>query len=147
MSDLRRVLAGLPHGESFRFVDELVELSPRVKGAGAWNVRGDEWFFKGHFPPPGVAIVPGVLIGEALAQVAGLVAFGGEASDSSGRKAVSARLAQIDVKIHAAVRPPARIDLSATFVREMGPLVLLEVEAKANGGVVAGGRVVLARNE
>lgn len=146
MSDLRRVLEGLPHGEAFRFVDELTQLSPRVKGTGAWNVRGDEWFFKGHFPPPGEAIVPGVLIGEALAQVAGLVAFGGEASDPSGRAPVSARLAQIDVKIHAAVRPPARIDLSATFVREMGPLVLLEVEARVNGTAIAGGRVVLAKS-
>lgn len=144
--ELLRVLEALPHGDAFRFVDELAELEPRVRGAGVWKVRGDEWFFRGHFPPPGVAIVPGVLIGEALAQVAGLVAFGGGASEGAGR-GVAARLAQIDVKIRAAVRPPARIELSAALVREMGALVLLEVEARLSGEVVASGRVVLARGE
>lgn len=139
IQDLTRVLAGLPHGEPFRFVDELVELEPRVRGMGVWNVRGDEWFFRGHFPPPGEAIVPGVLIGEALAQVAGLVAFGG-----SGEK-VSARLAQIDVKVLGAVKPPARVELSAEFVREMGELVLCEVGAVVDGKQVVSGRVVLAK--
>jgi 3-hydroxyacyl-[acyl-carrier-protein] dehydratase len=139
--DLKKVLDRLPHGEPFRFVDELVSLEPGVRGVGVWNVRGDECFFRGHFPPPGERIVPGVLIGEALAQVAGLVAFGGEAGK------IGARLAQIDIKIVAAVRPPARVELQAQFVREMGALVLCEVSARVGTSEVASGRVVLTRVE
>lgn len=142
--DLHRLLRSLPHADPFRFVDELLELEPRVRGRGLWRVRGDEDFFRGHFPPPGQPIVPGVLIGEGLAQVAGLVAFSGL---SQAGTPTPARLAQIDVKIHAAVRPPALIELNATFVRDMGPLVLLDVEARSNEAPVAGGRVVLARSE
>jgi 3-hydroxyacyl-[acyl-carrier-protein] dehydratase len=141
--DLSALLSRLPHGEPFRFVDELVSLEPMVKGVGVWHVRGDEAFFRGHFPPPGEKIVPGVLIGEALAQVSGLVAFG--AGTSGADVATPARLAQIDVKILAAVRPPAKIELASTFVKEMGPLTLFEVAALVNGSVVASGRVVLTR--
>lgn len=147
-AELKNLLNRLPHGEPFRFVDELLSLEPGVDGLGVWRVRGDEAFLRGHFPPPGERIVPGVLIGEALAQVAGLVAFaGGERGVAEGRPLASARLAQIDVKILAPVKPPATIELVATFVRDMGRLVLLEVAATVEGIDVVSGRVVLARDE
>ena len=140
---LAALLAALPHGEPFRFVSELTALEPRVRGTGVWTVTGRETFFAGHFP--GRPIVPGVLLAEALAQLCGLIAFAGAARPVDG--AEPARLAQVDVKVHAAVRPPARIELSAAFVRGMGDLLMFDVSATANGTAAADGRIVLAKTQ
>jgi 3-hydroxyacyl-[acyl-carrier-protein] dehydratase len=133
-----KLLEALPHREPFRFVDAVAAIDPLVRGSGEWNVRGDEDFFRGHFP--GMPIVPGVLITEALAQLCGLVA-----NTDTDPIRDQVRLAQIDVKVQAAVRPPARISLSASFVRALGDLMLFDVEATAAGVTAATGRLVLAR--
>ena len=57
----------LPHRPPFLFVDEVVALEPGVSGTGLWHLRGDEWFFPGHFP--GRPTLPGVLMCEAIAQM------------------------------------------------------------------------------
>src|SRR5271156_6023367 len=70
--NLQRALNLLPHGAEFRFIDRLVNLNPGLSGEGEYKVRGDEPFLRGHFP--GEPIFPGVLLVEAAAQLAGVVA-------------------------------------------------------------------------
>ncbi len=60
----------LPHRPPFLFVDEVVEIAPGERARGRWHLRGDEWFFGGHFP--GRPTLPGVLMCEAIAQVGAL---------------------------------------------------------------------------
>ena len=67
MSDLPAPASVLPPRPPFLFVDELVVLEPGLSAAGTWTLRGDEWFFPGHFP--GRPTLPGVLMCEAIAQV------------------------------------------------------------------------------
>jgi 3-hydroxyacyl-[acyl-carrier-protein] dehydratase len=67
VSDLPRPADVLPHRDPFLFVDELASLEPGVSAAGTWTLRGDEFFFPGHFP--GRPTLPGVLMCEAIAQV------------------------------------------------------------------------------
>lgn len=141
-ADLDRFLKALPHGEPFRFVTHLTMLEPAVRGRGVWVVTGTEAFLAGHFPDD--PIVPGVLIAESLAQLCGLIAFASEAGKIPDAK--PARLAQVDVKIHTAIRPPAKIELAGTLVREMGNVLLFEVAATANGSTAADGRIVLSRS-
>lgn len=57
----------LAHRPPFLFVDALTRLDPGRAAAGTWTLRGDEWFFPGHFP--GRPTLPGVLMCEAIAQV------------------------------------------------------------------------------
>ena len=61
----------LPHRKPFLFVSGIEALRTGESGIGIWSVRGDEDFFTGHFP--GSPVLPGVLIAEGLAQLAGLV--------------------------------------------------------------------------
>jgi 3-hydroxymyristoyl/3-hydroxydecanoyl-(acyl carrier protein) dehydratase len=145
---LEQLLRALPHAHPFRFVSQLTHLEPMTSAKGVWEISGSEDFFTGHFP--GEPIVPGVLIGEALAQLCGLLAFASPAADKNPGLARSvaprpARLAQIDLKIRAALSAPVRIELEATFIRDLGPLVMCAAKATAMGKPAADGTIVLAR--
>jgi 3-hydroxyacyl-[acyl-carrier-protein] dehydratase len=80
--DIKEIQRFLPHRYPFLLVDRIIEMVPATKAVGIKNVTINEEFFKGHFPDE--PIMPGVLIIEALAQVAGILAFkaGGDAGKS-----------------------------------------------------------------
>jgi len=73
MMDIKEIQKFLPHRYPFLLVDRIIEIEPGIKAIGIKNVTFNEGFFQGHFP--GQPIMPGVLIIEAMAQVAGLLAF------------------------------------------------------------------------
>ena len=65
--DIRKIMELLPHRYPFILVDRIVEMVPDERIVGLKNVTINEPFFQGHFP--GVPVMPGVLIIEAMAQV------------------------------------------------------------------------------
>jgi beta-hydroxyacyl-ACP dehydratase FabZ len=71
--DCVAIQAYLPHRDPFLFVDRIIELEPYKRAVGLKNVTYNEPFFRGHFPER--PVMPGVLILEAMAQVAGVLAF------------------------------------------------------------------------
>ena len=73
MMDIKEIQELLPHRYPFLLVDRIIEIEPGAKAIGIKNVTINEEFFQGHFP--GHPIMPGVLIIEAMAQVAGILAF------------------------------------------------------------------------
>jgi 3-hydroxyacyl-[acyl-carrier-protein] dehydratase len=73
MMDIKDIQDLLPHRYPFLFVDRIIEIVPGTKAVGIKNITFNEEFFRGHFP--GNPIMPGVLIIEAMAQVAGILAF------------------------------------------------------------------------
>ena len=73
MIDIKEILSLLPHRYPFLMVDRVTELEPNIRAVGLKNVTFNEPFFQGHFPNN--PVMPGVLIIEALAQVAGILAF------------------------------------------------------------------------
>lgn len=129
-------LDALPHRDPFRFITSVDTLEPGVHASGLWILRGDEAFFAGHFP--GQPTVPGVLLGEALAQLSGIV---GHCDGRCNGRAI--RLAQINIRFRVAVVPPARIALSSRLVRSMGAVTLYDVSASVENSVVAEGTIVL----
>ena len=77
MLDIVRIQEILPHRYPILLVDRIVELEPGTRAVGVKNVSANEPFFQGHFP--GRPVMPGVLIVEALEQIAGLLMGEGEA--------------------------------------------------------------------
>jgi 3-hydroxyacyl-[acyl-carrier-protein] dehydratase len=69
--DVEEIRSLLPHRYPMLLVDRILELEAGERAVGLKNVTINEPFFNGHFP--GQAIMPGVLILEAMAQVAGLM--------------------------------------------------------------------------
>jgi len=73
--DVEAIMELLPHRPPFLLVDRIIELDPAERAVGIKCVTINEPFFVGHFP--GHPVMPGVLILEAMAQVAGIVTFTG----------------------------------------------------------------------
>lgn len=68
INDIQKIL---PHRFPFLLVDRMEELEVGKRGRGYKNLSINEYFFQGHYP--GMPIMPGVLIIEAMAQVGALV--------------------------------------------------------------------------
>ena len=73
MLDVNEIMKILPHRFPFLLVDRILEIEPGKKITGIKNVTMNEPFFPGHFP--GHPVMPGVLIIEAMAQVAAILAY------------------------------------------------------------------------
>ena len=74
--DINDILRILPHRFPFLLVDRIIEIDPGKRIVGLKNVTINEPFFQGHFP--GVPVMPGVLVVEAMAQVAGIGTYAQE---------------------------------------------------------------------
>lgn len=129
MDDVRqKALASLPHGPEFRFLDRLTSLDPGKYGAGEYRVRGDEPFLKGHFP--GHPLLPGVLLVEAAAQLAGTVGQSDtEIPPMKGLKLTALRA----VKILGTAKPGETVQLEATITGRLGNLIQAHATATVNG--------------
>jgi 3-hydroxyacyl-[acyl-carrier-protein] dehydratase len=130
---------GLPHRPPFVFVREVVDCDPgRSLNARTW-FDADDPMFAGHFP--GNPIVPGVILTEALAQVAGIVAA---SAYPESEKPVFLLSAIRTMKFLRAVRPESRIDLRAEKIAATDSLLQFQVSASVDSAVVAEGQLVLS---
>jgi 3-hydroxyacyl-[acyl-carrier-protein] dehydratase len=69
--DIRQIMSILPHRYPFLLIDRVLEVIPRKRIVAIKNVSINEHFFQGHFPD--YAIMPGVLMVEAIAQAGGVL--------------------------------------------------------------------------
>jgi 3-hydroxyacyl-[acyl-carrier-protein] dehydratase len=106
----------IPHRDPFLFLDEVVDLEPGRRVVARKQVRGDEWFFPGHFP--GRPILPGVIMVEALAQAGAIAALSVE--ESRGKLAL---FAGIDgVRFKRIVEPGDELTLVCELETARGPV-------------------------
>jgi len=136
---LRNALAHLPHGPEFRFLDRLLSLEPGQSGVGEYRVRGDEPFLRGHFP--GQPVLPGVLLVEAAAQLAGTVAQSDpQVGPLQGLKLTALRA----VKILGAAKPGQVIQLTAKITGRLANLIHAQASASVDGRAVLQAELTLS---
>jgi 3-hydroxyacyl-[acyl-carrier-protein] dehydratase len=139
MNDLATALNSLPHGAEFRFIDRLTRLEPGKSGGAEYRVRGDEPFLRGHFP--GEPIFPGVLLVEAAAQLAGVVAQ----SDPTIPPLAGLKLTALrNVKILGTAKPGETILLEAKITGRLGNLIQAQATARVGGQVVLTAELTLS---
>jgi 3-hydroxyacyl-[acyl-carrier-protein] dehydratase len=115
MLDIKEIMNILPHRFPFLMVDRVLEMEPGKRIVGIKNVTINEPFFQGHFP--GHPVMPGVLIIEAMAQVAGILAY--LSSDEEIRKKVSYFMAIDNARFRKPVVPGdlLRLEMETTMNR------------------------------
>jgi 3-hydroxyacyl-[acyl-carrier-protein] dehydratase len=113
MMNINEIMQYLPHRYPFLLVDRIIDLQPGESITGIKNVTFNEPFFQGHFP--GQPIMPGVLIIEAMAQVAGIAAF------SSGMEGKAVYFMSIEkAKFRRPVVPGDQLRLEIKVLQQRG---------------------------
>jgi 3-hydroxyacyl-[acyl-carrier-protein] dehydratase len=121
--DINEILKHLPHRPPFLLIDRIIEIVEGESLVAIKNVTINEGFFVGHFPSR--PVMPGVLILEALAQAAGVLAY-----KSTNTMADSGRLyflAGIDnARFRRIVEPGDQLRLSVKVIRAKREMWKLE---------------------
>jgi 3-hydroxyacyl-[acyl-carrier-protein] dehydratase len=136
----------LIHRYPFLLVDKVIDLKPGKKGTGIKNVTINEEFFSGHFPEE--PIMPGVLIIEAMAQVAAIVV----GSKVTGKKVRPEErmgyLAGIkEIKFKRPVRPGDRLEISVEIIQRLANLFKVKGEARVDKKICAQGELVFTKGK
>lgn len=128
----------IPHRYPFLLVDRVVEIEEGRRGVGIKNVTANEWFFEGHFP--GRKIMPGVLIVEALAQVAAVTLLC--RVDAGGKVPLFGGIEQL--RFRRPVVPGDQLRLEFELEKMRGPVGKGKVRATVDGQVAAEGSITFA---
>jgi 3-hydroxyacyl-[acyl-carrier-protein] dehydratase len=112
--DVRRVMSVLPHRYPMLLVDRVEELVLGEKISAIKAVTMNEGFFQGHFP--GRPIMPGVMIIEALAQAAGVLAM--ESFGLAGSGKLVYFMAIDNAKFRNPVEPGCLLQLNVQFTHK-----------------------------
>jgi len=131
--DISRVMAALPHRYPMLLVDRVEELVPDQRIAAIKAVTINESFFQGHFP--GRPIMPGVLIIEALAQAAGVLAV--ETFGLAGSGKLVYFMAIDEAKFRAPVEPGVLLRLEVEFVQKRATVCKFAGRALIDGKLAA----------
>ena len=131
--DVRRVMAALPHRYPMLLVDRVERLVPDVSITATKAVTINEGFFQGHFPDR--PIMPGVLIVEALAQAAGVLAV--ESLGLAGTGKLVYFMAIDNAKFRAPVEPGVLLTLEVEFVQKRTSVCKFAGRALVEGKLAA----------
>ena len=131
--DIRRVMAALPHRYPMLLVDRVERIVPDQSITAIKAVSMNEGFFQGHFP--GRPIMPGVLIVEALAQAAGVLAV--ESLDLAGSGKLVYFMAIEGAKFRNPVEPGCPLQLDVEFVQKRATVCKFAGKASVDGKTVA----------
>ncbi len=131
--DIRQVMAALPHRYPMLLVDRVERLEKDVSITAIKAVTINEGFFQGHFP--GRPIMPGVLIVEALAQAAGVLAV--ESLGLAGSGKLVYFMAIDGAKFRTPVEPGCLLQLDVEFVQKRSSVCKFSGRASVNGKLAA----------
>jgi 3-hydroxyacyl-[acyl-carrier-protein] dehydratase len=137
--DVNSIMRILPHRYPFLLVDRIVEMDPGKRAVGLKNLTFNEEFFQGHFP--GHPVMPGVLILESMAQVAGILSFMASGDLDEAEKAMQDKVVyfmSIDkVKFRKPVVPGDQLKNEIVITRQRGNIAQFEARGYVDGELVA----------
>jgi len=131
--DVRRVMAALPHRYPMLLVDRVERIVPDHSITAIKAVSMNEGFFQGHFP--GRPIMPGVLIVEALAQAAGVLAVESLGLADSGKLVYF--MAIEGAKFRTPVEPGCLLQLDVEFIQKRASVCKFAGRASVDGKLAA----------
>ena len=134
MMDIDEIMSMLPHRYPFLMIDRVVAVEPGVSATAIKCVSINEPQFQGHFPH--APVMPGVLLCEAFAQTAGIVAMTAN-GDLSGQTVYLVGLDK--VRFRKPVRPGDRVEITAEKESEVRGIWKFRVFATVDGAKVADG--------
>lgn len=130
MIDIGTIMEYLPHRYPFLLVDRIVEMEPK-RAVGIKNVSINEPFFQGHFP--GEPVMPGVLILEAMGQVAAMMIC-----QIPEMKGLITYVTTIDgAKFRRPVRPGDQLVTTAELTRVRGRVGKVQAVGRVDDQIVA----------
>jgi beta-hydroxyacyl-ACP dehydratase FabZ len=129
--DIQAICSLLPHRYPFLLIDRIVELED-MRVVAIKNVTMNEPHFMGHFP--GVPVMPGVLIIEAMAQAAGVLVFN-RIQEREGKLVYLAMIEQ--ARFRKPVRPGDQLRIECVFLKLKPSVAKIHGVATVDGAVVA----------
>lgn len=127
--DINRILEYLPHRYPMLLVDKVRAIVPGESAIGIKNVSVNEPQFQGHFPAR--PIMPGVLIVEAMAQTAAILAVVTMGEDSVGKQVYFMSID--DCRFRRPVVPGDVMEIKVIFERRRGAVWRFRCEVTVDG--------------
>ncbi len=140
--DIARIRALLPHRYPFLLVDRVTEIELGKRIVALKNVTVNEPFFNGHFPT--APVMPGVLIIEALAQAAAILAFESDKAVGEGTQRVVYLAGIDDARFKKPVVPGDQLVLHVEIERIVKNIGKFKTTATVDGKLVAGATLIAA---
>lgn len=141
MLNIGQIQEIIPHRPPFLLVDKIVEIEEGKRAVGIKNVTINEPFFVGHFPE--YAVMPGVLIAEALAQVGAIAMLKLE----SNRGKLGFLAGMDGFRFRGQVVPGDTLRLEVEITRLKGMIGKGKAIATVDGNVVAEGEIMFALSD
>lgn len=140
--DVTQILELLPHRYPFLLVDRVLALEPGKSVRALKNVTINEPFFQGHFP--GKPVMPGVLMIEAMAQAAGVLAFKSVPAPTDGRRQIVYLAGIDDARFKRMVVPGDQLVLEADVDRIVRNIGKFRCRALVDGQLAAEAQLMAA---
>lgn len=131
--DVRGIMGSLPHRYPMLLIDRVVSMVPRTSIHAVKAVSVNEPFFQGHFPAR--PIMPGVLIVEAIAQAAGILAV--QSMDLAGSGKLVYFMGIEGAKFRSPVEPGCLLDIHVQFDQIRGAICKFSGKAMVDGKLCA----------
>lgn len=138
MLDRAAIEAIIPHRAPFLLVDRIDEFEPGVRAVGELDVTTDMFWVPGHFPD--YAVMPGVLIVEACAQVGAVALL--SLPENAGRIAFFAGIDTVRFKRQ--VRPGDTLRMECEITKRRGPIGFGTARAYVAGELACSGELMFA---
>ena len=142
---IKEILSILPHRYPFLLVDRVDELVPGDHIRAYKNLTFNEPFFQGHFP--GVPVMPGVLIIEAMAQACAVLGIARLTEEERAEKALFFFAGIDEARFKRVVQPGDQLIFECKFVKARAGIGWYEARALVDGQVACEAKLMCARRK